>query len=134
MKSIKILKKDIIVVIDVILWRVIWFLFSETTGIGIGTYIGEQFQRELWMLSYIFYFVLPEFFFKRSLAMKLFGVKIDEKNGTLKNQLIYMIFAFFDRTILFVINAFYGIMGQNEYKLFFSENFSGFRLVKTNSD
>lgn len=82
-------------------------------------------------LIYLFYYVLMEFCFNKTLGMKLFGVSIRSKNQRKldKSFLTYSVLVLFDRVLFLVIYIFQILLFSNK-KLLISEKYSGFRWVR----
>lgn len=81
---------------------------------------------------YFLYYVFPEYFFKRTLGMKLFGVSLKMEialKSFEKRFLLYSILVFFDRFLLLVIYIF-GTLLLTDRNLLLSEKYSGLRWRK----
>jgi hypothetical protein len=83
------------------------------------------------LLIYFLYYTLTEFYFNRTLGMKLFGVsiKFSKQIRLNKSFLIYSTLVLFDRVLLLVFYIFQVLL-QSDKKLLISEKYSGFRWVK----
>lgn len=86
-----------------------------------------------WLCMYFIYYTCPEFFFKRTLGMRLWNVFIynTRNSGFNKKFLIYSIVVILDR---FVFSIFYlaSAIHMFDNKLFLSEKISGLRWRKCN--
>jgi len=123
--------KTIIITIDLILWRFIWFFIAEFIGVGVSSEIGSNYSHILNTLSYLLYFVFPEIYFKRTLGMVILRAKINiVKPKKLKNYLVYIFLSYFDRTVLFIFYIVRGLWSVEKGKLLLSEKVSGFYWVK----
>jgi len=82
-------------------------------------------------IIYLFYYTLMEFYFNKTLGMKLFGVSIKGKSERKLDKpfLIYSVLVLFDR-ILFLVFYIFQVLFYSEKKLLISEKYSGFRWVK----
>lgn len=91
-------------------------------------------QNHPWLFRlviYLIYYVFSEYFFRKTLGMKFFGVFIFNKKSDSLNKrfLIYSLLIFFDRFLLLVIYIF-RLLFFTDKKLLNSEKYSGLRWIK----
>lgn len=96
--------------------------FCSITGLE------QDYAWLFWISIYFLYYVFPEYFFKSTLAMRLFNVSLETKNfkNFKNNFFIYSVLAFFDRCLLLVIYIF-GVLLLTNKNLLLSEKYSGIR-------
>lgn len=92
----------------------------------------EEHSILFWFIVYVLYYVLPEWFFKRTLAMRFQGVHIVDlrNNSSIKSFLIYSFLAFFDRIVFLIVYLIVAML-MFDYRLLLSEKLSGLRWRKT---
>lgn len=86
-------------------------------------------QEHPWLFRlfiYFLYYVFPEYFYKKTLGMKFFGVFIfNKKTNSFKTRFLkYSLLVFFDRFLFLVIYTF-GVLLSTDKNLLISEKFSG---------
>lgn len=95
------------------------------------TGLEQQYPLILWLFVYILYYVVPEYFFKKTLGMKMLKVKItdDENKHFRKRFLIYTFLIFLDRFIFLIFYLASAIM-MFDYKLLLSEKLTNLKWKK----
>ena len=88
-----------------------------------------------WLFRFFIYFIfftLSEFFFNRTLGMKLFKVSITYKNDKklIKAFVIYSILIMLDRFLFLLIIYFFRVFFHSKNNLLLSEKYSGIRWSK----
>lgn len=92
--------------------------------------LGFSYSLLFWLFIYIMYYVLPEYYFRCTLGMRLFKVSIKSKdlNNFKKRFLLYSVIVFFDRFVLIIFYIF-GVLAFTDKKLLISEKYTGFRWI-----
>lgn len=83
-------------------------------------------------LTYFLLFLIPEFYFNRTLGMKFFNVLIKNRRpGEInKNFITYSILVIFDRFLLIILLYFFRVFFYSNKNLLLSEKYSGLRWSK----
>lgn len=97
------------------------------------TSIEEEYPWLFRLSIYLFYYVLPEYIFKSTLAMRLFNVSLKSKNTMdfKREFFIYSVLVFFDRFLLLVVYIFRVLFFTNR-NLLLSEKYSGLSWSNVN--
>tara|TARA_R110002072_G_scaffold99971_4_gene219822 strand:- start:2441 stop:2842 length:402 start_codon:yes stop_codon:yes gene_type:complete len=129
-KILTIKDKLIILFIDYMLFG-ITFLITEDIFWSIPG-LERQYPWLFRLFIFLIYFVFTEFYFGKTLGMKIFKVSINQ--NSYKSNIAffkYSIIALFDRTIFIVLIYIFRVLFYSKNHLLISEKYSGLRWTKT---
>lgn len=128
MKNLTLKSKLIILFIDYIIIIIIISFLEKASITGLEQHYPWFFR----LFIYILYYVIPEFFFKKTLGMRILKVKITDNNENkdfVTRFLIYTFLIFLDRFFFLIFYLFSAMMMFNN-KLLLSEKLTNLRWEK----